>query len=101
MNTILHNTVVANAPAEKKDPPKYYFVRETYMSDGIDVIFVWSSISEAVESGRFDYLYERDKKDYKRMRKCKTIEELISTVGYPFSIEDEPSKINWSYTVLG
>lgn len=64
-----------------KTETKQVKVRETYMDDGVDLIHTFSTVQEALDSGRFEYI-EEDLTEYK------SVEELIAHVGYPFSIED-------------
>jgi len=63
-------------------------VIETNMCDNRDVIWNWKSIDEAIESGRFEWMYEDsdNKKQLKRARKKNTVEEFIEEIGYPFFI---------------
>ncbi len=67
-------------------------IRETAMSDGIDKIYAWSSVKEAHESGRFEYLnemWDEDMNDgltWKKVCKIKSLRKFIETVDYPFSI---------------
>lgn len=71
-------------------------VIETYHHDG-DQTYYWSSVKEALKSGRFDYLedtYDEDIEDetfdefWSRIENSKSVKELIEIVGYPFYLED-------------
>lgn len=87
-------------------------VLETYTSDGIDIIHEWSSVEEALESGRFDYLFEEEWYDdddrtedtefytnldsdfnsfvrANELYMCKSVKELIEKISYPFEIIEE------------
>ena len=59
-------------------------VTETDMWDGKDLIHNWRSVSGAIKSGRFDYLVENGDCTYTRLKKCKSVEELVNFVGHPF-----------------
>jgi hypothetical protein len=64
-------------------------VIETYMSDGVDLVHSWSSVKEAFDSGRLDYLwdeYDENSGDEHPddLKKCQSVEELIEKVSYPF-----------------
>ena len=59
-------------------------VIETNMWDGNDLIHKWYSVKEALESGRFDYLIENGDYKEKQLTSCKSVEELVELVGYPF-----------------
>ena len=65
-------------------------VLETEMYDGVDLIHNWKSVKHALNSGRFDYLYE-DLEMYdlteEDIKNCKSVEELINMVGYPFILQ--------------
>lgn len=63
-------------------------VIETYMYDGIDRVYVWSSVEEAINSGRFEYIDFDDEQDFTEddFYACKSVEELIGLVSYPFEI---------------
>jgi hypothetical protein len=80
-------------------------VIETNMSDGIDLIHEWSSVEEALQSGRFDYVYQmwcdeypdeiedydiQDEEDLFNFFKqeCKGIEDFIEKISYPFDLAD-------------
>lgn len=69
---------------------KKTIVIEGYMHDGIDRIHVWSSVEDALESGRFEYLDEQDHDDDDfnpdELDQCESVEELIEMVGYPFEV---------------
>jgi hypothetical protein len=54
------------------------------MGDGNDLIHEWHSVKEALESGRFDYLIENGSYKEKQLTSCKSVEELVELVGYPF-----------------
>lgn len=91
-------------------------IRETNMSDGIDLLHDWKTPAEAIESERFDYFiadkidameqkfYDNQNEDgegydetfdwdneYDKLRQnlmnLPSLEILIKIVGYPFSIE--------------
>ena len=64
-------------------------ILETNMVDGIDVVYNFDTVDEAWKSGRFDWIYEYDRKLWKKIQKCKTVEKLIDKVGYPFDLIDE------------
>ena len=68
-------------------------VLEGYMSNGVDLIHEWSSVREALDSGRFDYLWSNYDEDEDEnpddLYRCETIEELIKKVSYPFEIIQE------------
>ena len=66
-------------------------VIETNMCDGNDLIHEWYSVEEALESGRFDYLIEDGSYKEKQLTSCKSVEELIELVGYPFSVWIRPT----------
>jgi ribosome-associated toxin RatA of RatAB toxin-antitoxin module len=68
---------------------KTILVRETYMSDGVDLIHSWSSVDEALESGRFEYLNEMWDQDISWEEVCQieNLKEFIEKVGYPFELE--------------
>lgn len=63
---------------------------ETNMSDGVDIIWDFNTIQEALESERFDYLSQFIDEDSELseldviLSKSETIEEFINNVGYPF-----------------
>jgi hypothetical protein len=67
-------------------------VIEGYMNDGIDRVYSWGSVDEALESGRFEYLdgmYDEDDEDSLNpddLENCESVEELIEMVGYPFEV---------------
>ena len=66
-------------------------VIEGYMGDGVDLIHYWSSVNEALESGRFEYLwnnYDEDLDDFHpdELEKCQSVEEMIEMVGFPFEL---------------
>ena len=73
-------------------------VQETNMDNGIDLIHIWKTVRIALKSGRFDYWVESDApycddeewfnedKSYYGLETLKSVEELISVIGYPFSI---------------
>lgn len=61
-------------------------VLETEMWDGVDLIHQWSSVEEAIESGRFDYLLEHEECTEEELESCKSVEELVKLAGYPFYI---------------
>ena len=64
----------------------YTYVRET---NGVNLTHKFSSIRTAIKSGRFDYLYDGDAEDRKKIalaRKQKSVAEFISIIGYPFSV---------------
>jgi hypothetical protein len=68
-------------------------VIEGYMSDGVDLIHNWSSVQEALESGRFEYLwlnYDEDFDDFNPddLYKCQSVEEMIEMVGFPFELSN-------------
>ena len=63
------------------------YVRETSFADGKDKIWSWSSVKSAKASGRFDYLKDEDDAWETKVKYCKTVEQLINNVGYPFSLE--------------
>jgi hypothetical protein len=67
---------------------KTYVVRETYMGDGIDLIHEWSTIQEAKESGRFDFLVDNGDITEKAFDRIKTIPALLKAASYPFSLEE-------------
>ena len=56
-------------------------VLETNMTDGVDLIHNWKTVKQALKSGRFDY-----HEDIDDLYNCKSIEELIETISYPFSL---------------
>lgn len=59
-------------------------VIETYHTEG-DQTYYWSSVDEALESGRFEYLEEQLQEDeYEDIKSSKSVKELIKKVGYPF-----------------
>lgn len=65
-------------------------VIETYMHDGIDRVHIWSTVEEAFNSGRFDYLetqceFDEDM-DLDMIENSSSVEELITNVGYPFEV---------------
>jgi hypothetical protein len=68
-------------------------VLEGYMSDGVDLIHEWKSVKEALDSGRFDYLWDMFDEDEDEnpddLYECETIEELIEKVSYPFELIEE------------
>lgn len=59
-------------------------VLETGMCDGIDIIHTFTSVEEALESGRFDYLIEQDEYTEEELSSYKSVEEFIEKIGYPF-----------------
>lgn len=67
-------------------------VIEGYMVDDIDRIHIWSSVEEALGTGRFEYLWiEYDEDDEFSVNPddlydCQSVEELIEKVGYPFEV---------------
>jgi len=67
-------------------------VIEGYMGDGIDRVYTWGSVEEAIETGRFEYLYgmydedDEDSINPDDLDKCESVEELIEMVGYPFEV---------------
>ena len=68
-------------------------VIEGYMGDGVDLIHNWSSVQEALESGRFEYLwlnYDEDFDDFNPddLYKCQSVEEMIEMVGFPFELSN-------------
>ena len=68
-------------------------VIEGYMGDGVDLIHHWSSVEEALESGRFEYLwnnYDEDMDDFHpdELEKCQSVEEMIKIVGFPFELSN-------------
>ena len=65
-------------------------VGETYMADGIDLIHEWSSVEEAWESGRLDFLEDflDDDEEFEEIKKSKSVQELIEKVSYPFYFVD-------------
>jgi hypothetical protein len=71
-------------PLTPKKMTNLITVIETYMEDGNDLIHEWYSVKEALKSGRFDYLIENGSYKEKQLTSCKTIEELVELVGYPF-----------------
>jgi hypothetical protein len=72
-------------------------VIETYHHDG-DQTYYWSTIQEALESGRFDYMEQQveddyvDEEDYETfddlIKDSKDLRDFIDKVGYPFYIEE-------------
>jgi hypothetical protein len=59
-------------------------VIETYLADG-DETYWWSSVDEALESGRFEYLEEElDEEEMEDIENSKSVKELIEKVGFPF-----------------
>jgi hypothetical protein len=70
---------------------------ETYHHDG-DQTYYWSTIQEALDSGRFDYMYEQVEEDYDGGGEYETFDDLIKDsedlrdfidkVSYPFFIEE-------------
>ena len=63
-------------------------VIEGYMGDGIDRVYTWGSVQEALDSGRFEYLEFQDLEEfvYDDLETCQSVEELINLVGYPFEV---------------
>jgi len=59
-------------------------VIETNMWDGNDLIHKWKTVRAALNSGRFDYLIEDGSYKKKQLASCKSVEELVKLVGYPF-----------------
>jgi hypothetical protein len=60
---------------------------ETYHHDG-DQTYFWSSIEEALESGRFDYLHDNwddDNEDYETfedyINSCSDLQDFITRLG--------------------
>jgi len=62
-------------------------VIETNMSDGIDLTHFFDDVNEALESGRFDYLVENGDLEEEQLTTCKSVQELIKLVGYPFFLK--------------
>lgn len=64
-------------------------IRETNMSNGVDLIHYWNDIPEAIKSGRFDYLMEMDEDNFYETLffNSETLEDFIKNIGYPFFIE--------------
>jgi hypothetical protein len=68
-------------------------VLETNMNDGVDLIHNWKTVKQALKSGRFDYLWDNydediDDENPDDLYDCKSINELIEKVSYPFSLVD-------------
>jgi len=63
-------------------------VRETNMSDGIDLYHEFNSVEEALDSERFDYLIENEDFTEQELISCKSVEELINKINYPFYLVD-------------
>lgn len=68
-------------------------VIEGYMGDGVDLIHHWSSVEEALQSGRFEYLwnnYDEEFDDFNPddLIKCQSVEEMIKIVGFPFELSN-------------
>jgi hypothetical protein len=80
-------------------------VIETNMNDGIDLIHEWSSVEEALKSGRFDYVYqmwcdeyddEMEEYDIKNeddlfnffRKECDGVEDFIEKISYPFYLAE-------------
>jgi len=71
---------------------------ETYCKDG-DQTYYWSTIEEALDSGRFDYMewfieeqYELEGEGYETfddlIKDSKDLRDFIEKVSYPFYIEE-------------
>jgi len=58
-------------------------VIETYHQDG-DQTYLWSSIEEAVNSGRFDYLYDEHEDFDGLIEDSEDLNDFIEKVGFPF-----------------
>lgn len=66
---------------------EYTKVIETHMSDGIDRMWEWKNVKQALKSGRFDYLIENGEYEEEDLTKCKNVVDLIDLVGFPFYIK--------------
>lgn len=62
-------------------------VVETEMSDGVDLHHLWKTKQEALESERFDFLYDCDMDRWLAVEKSTTIIEMIKAAGHPFYIK--------------
>jgi hypothetical protein len=74
---------------------------ETYHIDG-DQTYYWSTIEEALDSGRFDFMYDEIEGEFELfgetflgyetfddlIKDCKDLKDFIEKVGYPFFIEE-------------
>jgi hypothetical protein len=63
-------------------------IRETNMSDGIDLYHEFNSVEEALHSERFDYLIENEDFTEQELKSCKSVEELINKINHPFYLVD-------------
>jgi hypothetical protein len=63
-------------------------VLETDMFDGNNLLHTFTSVTNALSSGRFDYLVENGFMKRKELRSCKSVQELILLVGRPFYLVD-------------
>ncbi len=59
-------------------------VLEIGMYNSIDIIHRFTSVKEALESGRFDYLIETDEYTEEELSSYKSVEQFIEKIGYPF-----------------
>ena len=62
-------------------------VGETYMSDGVDLIHSWSSVEEALESGRFDFceeMWDDEEMSWEEVTEMTDLKEFIEKINYPF-----------------
>ena len=74
-------------PMKNEKNMKPVVVVETNMCDGQDVSYVWSSVEEALSSGRFDYLVENGIVSDKKLKSYKTIKGLVNATSPNFFIK--------------
>jgi hypothetical protein len=71
---------------------KQTIVNEVKMIEG-DLTHSWSTVGEALESGKFNYLWDMYTDgliDFHpdELHNCKSVEEMIKMVGFPFEISN-------------
>lgn len=83
-------------------------VIEGYIEGGKDLVHIWGSVEEALESGRFEYLEQIQDEDDEDsinpddLEDCQSVQELIDLVGFPFEVYegDLLELLNSPYVIL-